>query len=380
MTTTQENPSLMQGVRRYGAGAGGFFRWWKQALLSWLPLRWRVLFGLASNRLLFSQVGEQLRLQMQDAEGLHEIAWLPLPLEAAQLDAVLANRTDKLPRWLLLPAATALQRGRSLPAAAAVRLRDVVGFEVDRQTPFTSDSVRFDARVLGRRADGQLDTELIAVPRARFDAALAGLGGLAESLAGVDVSDAGGQPLGVNLLPAEIRRNRRDAMRAWNWVLGAVALLGMAVAFWQVLDNRREAADAFTRQVEARALQARSVAAQRQQLADIVEGAAFLDRARSARPTTIEILDELSRRLPDSTYLEKVGIEGDRLLLIGLSPEASALVGRMEGSKLWRAPALSGALQPDPRTRLDRFSMTAELATAPAAATSTGAANGARQP
>ena len=380
MTTTQENPSLMQGVRRYGAGAGGFFRWWKQALLSWLPLRWRVLFGLASNRLLFSQVGEQLRLQVQDAEGLHEVAWLPLPLTTTELDAVLGNRTGKLPRWLLLPAASALQRRLLLPAAAAERLRDVVRFEVDRQTPFTADSVRFDARVLERRADGQLDTELIAVPRARFDAALAELGGLAESLAGVDASDASGRPLGVNLLPTEIRRGSRDAMRAWNWALAAVALLGIATAFWQVLDNRRDAAEAFTRQVEARATQARAVAAQRQQLVDIVEGAAFLDRARASRPTTVEILDELSRRLPDNTYLEKVGIEGDRLLLIGLSPEASALVGRMEGSRLWRAPALSGALQPDPRTRLDRFSLTADLATAPTPAASTGAANGARQP
>jgi general secretion pathway protein L len=380
MTTTQENPSLMQGVRRYGAGAGGFFRWWKQALLSWLPLRWRVLFGLASNRLLFSQVGDQLRLQVQDAEGLHEIAWLPLPLATTELDAVLGNRTGKLPRWLLLPAASALRRRLLLPAAAAERLRDVVGFEVDRQTPFTADGVRFDARVLERRADGQLDTELIAVPRARFDAALAELGGLAGSLAGVDASDASGRPLGVNLLPADIRRGSRDAMRTWNWALAAVALLGIAIAFWQVLDNRRDAAEAFTRQVETRATQARAVAAQRQQLADIVEGAAFLDRARAARPTTVEILDELSRRLPDNTYLEKVGIEGDRLLLIGLSPEASALVGRMEGSRLWRAPALSGALQPDPRTRLDRFSLTADLATAPKPAASTGAANGARQP
>lgn len=380
MTTTQENPSLMQGVRRYGAGAGGFFRWWKQALLSWLPLRWRVLFGLASNRLLFSQVGDQLRLQVQDAEGLHEIAWLPLPLATAELDAVLGNRTGKLPRWLLLPAASALQRRLLLPGAAAERLRDVVGFEVDRQTPFTADSVRFDARVLERRVDGQLDTELIAVPRARFDAALAELGGLAGSLAGVDASDASGRPLGVNLLPTEIRRGSRDAMRTWNWALGAIALLGIATALWQILDNRRDAAEAFTKQVETRATQARAVAAERQQLVDIVEGAAFLDRARAARPTTVEILDELSRRLPDNTYLEKVGIEGDRLLLIGLSPEASALVGRMEGSRLWRAPALSGALQPDPRTRLDRFSLTADLATAPKPAASTGAANGARQP
>ena len=146
------------------------------------------------------------------------------------------------------------------------------------------------------------------------------------------------------------------------------ALIAVAATAWQVLDNRRASTAAFNAQVESRAVQARVVAMQRQQLVDIVEGAAFLDSARAARPTTVEVLDELTRRLPNSTYLEKVSMEGDRLLLIGLSPEASALVARMEGSKLWRAPALSGALQPDPRTRLDRFSLTAELTGSPAPA------------
>ena len=156
-------------------------------------------------------------------------------------------------------------------------------------------------------------------------------------------------------------------MRTWNWALAAFALIAVAATAWQVLDNRRASAAAFNAQVESRAVQARVVAMQRQQLVDIVEGAAFLDSARAARPTTVEVLDELTRRLPNSTYLEKVSMEGDRLLLIGLSPEASALVARMEGSKLWRAPALSGALQPDPRTRLDRFSLTAELIGSPVA-------------
>jgi general secretion pathway protein L len=33
----------------------------------------------------------------------------------------------------------------------------------------------------------------------------------------------------------------------------------------------------------------------------------------------------------------------------------------MEGSPLWRSPALSGAVQPDPATGRDRFTLTAEL-------------------
>ena len=113
--------------------------------------------------------------------------------------------------------------------------------------------------------------------------------------------------------------------------------------------------------VEAEATRARAASAQRQQLTDLREGMAFLQAQRAARPTTVAVLDELARRLPDSTSLEKAAIEGDRVLLIGLSTEASALVGYLEGSTLWRSPALAGALQNDPRSRADRFTLTAEL-------------------
>ena len=100
---------------------------------------------------------------------------------------------------------------------------------------------------------------------------------------------------------------------------------------------------------------------QRQQLVDLVAGTTTLNQTSARRPTALEVMDEITRRLPDTTYLEKLAIEGDRLTLIGFSPEASGLVARLQGSPLWRNPALSGALQPDPRTRMDRFTLTAEL-------------------
>lgn len=377
MTTLNDNPALMDRVRRYGVGTGSFFRWWRQALASWLPARWRVLLGLARDRLLLVRHGEEVQLHWQNAGGVHALARLPLPLQDPDLERVLANRLAALPRWLALPPALALRRRLLLPGAALERLRDVVGFEVDRQTPFNAAAVCFDARLLQRRDDGQLDVELVVVPRAAFDEALGSLGGLAAGLVGVDVLDDAGLPLEVNLLPEEQRRRRSNPMRTWNLVLGAVALAAIIAAAWQVLENRREAVLAFDAQVEAKALQARQVALQRDRLRNIVEGARFLDEARAGRPTTVEVIDEVSRRLPDNTYLEKLAIEGDRLLLIGLSPEASALVGRLEGSSLWKSPALSGALQPDPRTRRDRFSLTADLVGTLPARPATEAADGA---
>jgi general secretion pathway protein L len=362
-------------------GGDGFIAWWGRSLAAWLPRAWRSTLGMDRGRLLLHvplvdpalPPGEPgaLQLRLQDSDGLRDVGQIPGLLDDAAgedpLASVLAPSLADLPRWLLLPAASVLRRRLLLPAAAAERLRDVVGFEIERQTPFAADAVAFDARILDRReSDGQLDVELVVVPRTTLDAQLAALGPLAASLAGIDVA-AADAPLGVNLLAATRRRQQQDPWRLWNWVLVAVAVLAFAAMLWQMLDNRRAAAEALQRSTDQRVASARTVSQQRQQLVDLVEGRAFLDRARSGRPTAVEVLDELSRRLPDSTYLEKLSIENDHLLLIGLSSEASALVGRLEGAKLWHAPALTGAVQPDPRTGRDRFTLTAELAISPSA-------------
>lgn len=385
---------------RLGPGTGGFLAWWGRSLAAWLPRRWRALFGLDRGRLLLApdlsaaddgSGTRMLQLRLQDDGELRDLGSLPLPepqpetaldyVAAADDDPlapVLAPALADLPRWLLLPAASALRRRLVLPAAAGDRLHEVLRFEIDRQTPFAADQVAFDARVLGRRGDSQIDVELVAVPLAALAARRQALGALSRTLAGIDVAGADGVPLGVNLLPAGERRGVADPWRGWNLALGAVALVALAAALWQLLDNRRDAADAFEQALAPQAEQARRVAMQRQQLQAIVEGQAYLDRARAERPPAVAVLDELARRLPDNTYLEKVSIEGERLLIIGLSGEASSLVRRLEGAELWRAPALTGALQPDPRSGRDRFTLTAELGRrAPAAPPATEAAGGA---
>ncbi|MBU8975597.1 PilN domain-containing protein [Lysobacter sp. MMG2] len=371
-------------LRRLGArlapGAGGFVHWWAHNLAAWLPARVRRVLGFDRGRLLLQlQVdGVQLRLQQGgDLRDLGTVPQLGLPDDNAivapvdPLATLLPARLTDLPRWLLLPAATGLRRRLSLPAAAGERLRDVVGFEIDRQTPFTVETVAYDARVLARRdGDGLIDAELVVVPRQRLDAPLAALGPLARSLAGVDLCAENGTPLGVNLLDPAQRRRHGDAFRFWNLALAAVAVVAVAATMWQLLENRRAAADELQQRIASQAAAARSAAAQRQALIDLIEGQAFLDRERAQRPTAVEVMDELTRRLPDTTYLEKLAIEDNNLLMIGLSREAPSLIQRLQESKLWRAPSLTGALMPDPASGRDRFTLTAELGPATPAAAS----------
>src|SRR5690606_7687267 len=176
-----------------------------------------------------------------------------------------------------------------------------------------------DARITGRRGDGQLDVDLVVVPTSRMQVQRDAIGQVAGTLAGIDLAGSDGAPLGVNLLPPVQRRQVADPWRYGNLALALVALVSLVLALWQVLDNRRDAADAFERDLAPRAAQAREVAAQRQQLVAIVAGQAFLDRTRAERPTTVEILDELSRLVPDGTWLEKLAIRDDQLTLIGQS-------------------------------------------------------------
>ncbi len=352
---------------RFGAGLwpalARALAWWRDALAAWLPLAWRRRLGLTRDRLLLAPADAGVRVWLDEAGSLRELALLPPSPAAADddpLTQLLPPRLAALPRWLLLDAGEGLRRRMQLPAAAAERLHEVLGFEVDRQTPFTADEVMHAARLLGRAADGQIGAELVVLPRPRAQAAIVALGAYGHGLVGLDLA-AGAEPLGVNLLPPEWRQTRADPWRQWRWALLAVAVIALVAGMAQVLGNRRAAADAFAAKVQALAPRARSAALARQQLQDLTDGLRFLQQQRAAEPTMVELLAELTRRLPADTYLEKLTVEDGRITLIGLSSHASDLVGRLEGSPLWRAPALTGAVQPDPRAGRDRFTLVADV-------------------
>lgn len=364
MTATQVLPRSIRSLR-------GFFAWWRANLLSWFPATLRNALRADRDRVLFQVLGDDLQLRRQHDDAVEDVAGLPLPLPGSAgmdpMTGVLRDGARELPRWLLLPASMGLRRSLVLPAAAGDRLRDVLGFEIERQTPFSAADVVYDGHVLQRRDDGQLQVELVVVPRKQYESAAMQIQPLMPWLAGVDLADGDGRTLGVNLLPPEQRTRRRDAWIWWKVGIALVGLLALAWAMARIVENREAAARTLQAEVARNAEQARVVSLRRQQLLDAVEGSAYLQQQRNGRASTVEVMNTLAGRMPDGTYLEKLSIEGEQLTLIGLSNQAAALVGKLEGAQQWDAPALSGALQQDPRSRMDRFTLVAQLRVAKSA-------------
>lgn len=332
-----------------------------QALLDLLPARWRDWIAGDQQRLFLLRQQDELSLIAGSRTGDRELG--RLPLDESVLAAVRRRLEDAaIPAWLLLPSAHVLRRNLSLPTAAEPRLREVLAFELDRQTPFSADQVSHQGRVLSRDpATQQMQVELLVLPRARLDAELQALGPLAQGLAGVDAIEADGRRLGLNLLPETRRDQRRDPVRRLNTVLALAAVVALGGALLLVLHNRSERLEDLRLQVAAANDEARQARQLRNQLQVSAQAANFLATHRASRPTMLELLEDLSRRIPDDTSLDKLAVNDGKLVMVGQSRAAPALVGLLQDSPLLSGPALSGAVQADPRSGRDRFTLTAEV-------------------
>lgn len=342
-----------------------FLAWWGGELGALLPASWRALFGAGAQWYLLQRVEERWELRRAGAPEVR--AQWPRGSEAAIEQAALAAAISDVDRQdlrlaLLLPAAAVLRRRLLLPRAAADNLVQVGAFEMDRQTPFRVEQVYY--AVLERDTPapaGRFFAELVAVPRDTLDPLLGELESAGIQVDAVDVAEGAGR-LGVNLLPPGRVPHRSHPRRRLNLALAGVALLLLVLALAQWLDNRRQALATMQAQVQAMQVEAQQVAALRQQLQDNAGAASFLVQRKQNRVTMLDLLRDLTVRLPPSAWLERLSIDpSGQVGFQGQAPQAAALIDALKDSKVVRDPNFQGSIQPDPATGKERFYMVAQL-------------------
>ncbi|MFA7240692.1 MAG: PilN domain-containing protein [Sulfuricellaceae bacterium] len=256
----------------------------------------------------------------------------------------------------------------SLPLAAEENLRQVITFEMDRHTPFNPGQVYFDYRIVQR--DKQLDIALAVAPRDTINEPLRQLAAWGAQTVAVRVAGDAENDTPWNLLPGELRQNSRGArLPRLNSALaiGLAALLCAALALpvWQ----KRETVLALYPQVSKAHEQAEAAENLRRQLeALLAEYNYLLDKKRES-PPVVAVLEDVTRLLPDDTWVQQFDLKGKEMRIHGETASSSKLAGLFEQAKTLHDASFRAPLTKGQGANSERFQLAAETRPLPRAET-----------
>jgi general secretion pathway protein L len=230
--------------------------------------------------------------------------------------------------------------------AAQADLDQVLAFEMDRETPFAADEVYWNRQVVETDRQRQnLVVRLLLLPKARLAPMLAALGSAGIMPAAAEVGGHGDYPP----LPLDGGAGRRvEWSRRLLWPAAVCCCLLVLSAVAIPFVRQAAALAALGRAVRAGEATAARAGALREQIdrasrsADLVQS----ELAKAGRP--LEILAELTRMLPDDTYLTDFELHHGKLTINGRSAGAARLIGALAANGDFRNPAFTA-----PVTRLE---------------------------
>ena len=173
---------------------------------------------------------------------------------------------------------------------------------------------------------------------------------------------SGDQTLGLNLLPAEQRVRVINRKARINMALGAAVVVLLALVMAQSLYLRGHQVSELEAAIADVQGEARQVAAIRKRIEDTSEAAGFLAMRRAESPLAIELLADITRILPDDTFLDRLVIGKSSVQIQGKSQNAQQLIELVNESDLLSAAAFRGSTRLDARTGLEIFEISAQVA------------------
>lgn len=316
-----------------------FLGWWLGELAACLPAPLRTLGARRNDVLVAAPFGADAALTRLGPRGARSLGALSALPQRERRALAAAARSRGLEIVFAMPAAQAVTRRIALPAAAERDLDAVLGFEMDRLTPFAADEVFYDRRIAARRPEqNRLEVELTFAPLAGARAALSALEseGLAPDRADLMAED--GQLAGRSMRSPVEPPRRRGPLGLKVAVIGLSAFILLSLAH-ALLDLRRIEArvEALGREVSAARAAALGAADARRAAESGDAGRVALALRRDA-PSALETLAALSDALPDQAWLTRLDLQQAELTIAGYAEDAAALPAALAAASAFDAP------------------------------------------
>jgi len=349
-----------------------FWRWWSGELRQFVPARLSsALGGTALIPLVALRDGEVVLL---DARGAGSPSSPGVAMEAldnvgqrAAMRRLLESAGETRARArLCLAREESLSRRVTLPAATEENLVQVLGFEMDRLTPFRADDVYFDHRVVARdAAAAQVVIQLAVARREVVDAKVERLRSYGANVQGVTVQDDAASPAPLELLPHELRAQGefgRGRFLVPGLAILVVALLAVALVYpiWV----KRQQVVALLPQLAKSEQDARATDVVRSALERQVTDYNFLASRKQGAWPALAFIEEVSRLLPDNTWVNQMDVKtagkGREVQVTGETASASKLIEIFEQSSILQNAAPKGAVTRGSTPGTERFMIVAE--------------------
>lgn len=288
-------------------------------------------------------------------------------IEAAIVEHVTRLARRKTPRILIrVPVASCLERTLDLPRSARGDAARIAALDLERSTPFRSQDIVSAHCVDDNGSAGRtVRIRQFVLKRARLAPVCEALERAGARIVGADIQDADGVVLPINLLAADVAASGDGADRSGSRVGLLVAALTVIVCAIPVIDIwRHEAALAdLRRQTSALRERLQDADAATARHGQDMGASVALAQFKAERPPVVSVVENLSRKLPDSAWLTDFRMDKETLDITGYGRPAATLAPAIEKSPLISTASLTAPIIADAEQQRERFSLRLTLAT-----------------
>ena len=261
---------------------------------------------------------------------------------------------------LVLGSGRFLLRPLELPARATEFIDGIVRAQIDRLTPWSASEAVFGCTPPLSAGSGKITTTIAAAPRATAEPYVAALTALKATSVAVFAAAPGAGTAPIKVFERQARgmleRSRLSGglrlVLAGAALLAVLSLVGQTVA-GQYFDNRRAELNG--------ELTARRLALRLDRDGADRSPIAALAHHKNQTQASVIVLEELSRILPDNTYVTELRIDGNTVQIVGLTDDAPSLIRLMEQSSHFTRATFFAPTTHAPSERGDRFHVEAKL-------------------
>jgi general secretion pathway protein L len=244
----------------------------------------------------------------------------------------------------------------------ATNLRQVLGFEMERKTPFSPDQVYFDFTITGRdKSINKLNIMLFIAPRDRVDLYLNKIREWGIALDAIKPILEPAADITINLLSLESRPDLNGDTSKLTLLLATLAFILFITVLYVPLIEQEQYVDV----LETRIDKSRKNALKMQTLKDerdaILDQVFFLANKRADEISSIELFNEITRIIPDDTWLTRLVMKKGEIQLQGESDNASALIQTIESSDFFSDVEFRSPVTQNKVTKKEKFYVSAKF-------------------